>query len=138
MISTIKQSARFTSITLLLFAQAGNAAPGMSDQQMQQMMMQAQEAQKCFSKIDQSQMDELQAKGKKMEADIKALCAAGKRDEAMSAAMKYSKQMYNDPKMKEMRKCSEMMKDMMASMPQPHMPPTVEEREKAGHICDDM
>ncbi|MES9817272.1 MAG: hypothetical protein ACH255_13720 [Candidatus Thiodiazotropha sp.] len=138
MISYTKQSVTFTLAALSLLFHTAHAAPGMSEQQMQQMMMQAQEAQKCFSKIDQSQLDELEAKGKKMEADIKALCAAGKRDKAMSAAMKYSKQMYNDPKMKEMRKCGEMMKDMMAGMPQPHMPPTVEEREQAGHICDDI
>lgn len=138
MISYTKQSLTFLLVALSLLFHSAHAAPGMSDQQMQQIMMQAQEAQKCFSKIDKSQMDELQAKSKKMQADIEALCAAGKRDKAMSTALKYSKQINNDPNMKEMRKCSEKMQGMMANMPQPYMPPTVDEQEKAGHICDGM
>ncbi|MCG7874723.1 MAG: hypothetical protein AB2672_17905 [Candidatus Thiodiazotropha endolucinida] len=138
MTSYIKQSVTFSLAALSLLFHTAHAAPGMSEQQMQQMMMRAQEAEECFSKIDKSQLEELEAKGKKMQADIKALCAAGKRDEAMSKAFKYSKQINNDPKIKEMRKCSEKMRGMMVNMPQPYMPPTVDEREKAGHVCDDM
>lgn len=121
----------------MFLAQSAHAAPGMNEQQMQQMMLDAQKAQACFSKFDKATFDEIEAKGRKMESEIKALCAAGKRDEAMSTAMKYGKQMHNDPKMKEIRKCSELMQGAMAAMPQPFMPPTEEDRE-AGHICDDM
>ncbi|MBT2991222.1 MAG: hypothetical protein KME65_19855 [Candidatus Thiodiazotropha sp. (ex Ctena orbiculata)] len=135
---SIRQSLTYSALMLMFFTQTTYAAPGMSEQQMQQMMLNAQKAQACFSEFDKSTFDELEAKGKKMEADIKALCAAGKRDEAMSTAMKYSKQMHNDPKMKEIRKCGEMMEGAMAGMPQPYMPPTDEEQEKDGHICDDM
>ncbi|MEW8393471.1 MAG: hypothetical protein AB2651_16970 [Candidatus Thiodiazotropha sp.] len=135
---SIRRSLLYSFFTLIFLAQTAHAAPGMSEQQMQQMMLNAEKAQQCFSKFKKSDFDELEAKGKKMESEIKALCAAGKRDEAMSTAMKYSKQMYSDPKMKEIRKCGELMQGATAGMPQAYMPPTEEEQDEAGHICDDM
>jgi hypothetical protein len=138
MTSALKQSIKYTIFTLLTFTQLAQAQPGMSDQQMQQMMLQAQEAQKCFSKLDQSTFQELEAKGKKMEAEVKTLCKAGKRDEAMSKVMKFSKQMHNDPKMKALRECGELMQGAMAGMPQPYMPPDLDDQEEGGHVCDDI
>jgi SMC interacting uncharacterized protein involved in chromosome segregation len=105
---------------------------------MQQMMQQAQEAQKCFAKLDQSMFGQIEAKGKRMESEIRSLCRAGKRDEAMSAAMKFSREIHDDPNMKALRQCSEKMQGAMAQMPQPFMPPTTEELERAGHVCDDF
>jgi hypothetical protein len=134
----LKQSLKYTAFTLLTLTPLAHAQPGMSDQQMQQMMLQAQEAQKCFSELDQSKFQELETKGKKMEAEIKELCAAGKRDEAMSRVMKFSKQMQNDPEMKALRKCGELMQGAMAGMPQPYMPPDMDDQEEGGHVCDDM
>ncbi|MES9991941.1 MAG: hypothetical protein ABW098_08310 [Candidatus Thiodiazotropha sp.] len=135
---SISQSLSYSVFALMLLTQTAQAAPGMNEQQMQQMMLNAEKAQKCFSKFKQEDFEELEAMGKKMESDIKALCAAGKRDEAMSTAMKYSKQMHSDPKMKEIRKCGELMQGATAGMPQAYMPPTEEEQEEGGHICDDM
>jgi hypothetical protein len=135
---SIKQSLQYTTFTLLILAQAAHGAPGMNDQHVQQMMLQVQEAQKCFSKLDRSKFDEIAAKGKKMEAEIKALCAAGKRDKAMSTAMKFSQQMQNDPLTKEMQKCSEMMDSAMGDMPQSDLLSTAQEREEDGHVCDNM
>lgn len=110
----------------------------MSDEQMQQMMQQAQEAQKCFAKLDQSKFKGIENKGKKMESEIRSLCKAGKRDEAMSTAMIFSREIHNDPDLKALRECSEMMQGAMAQMPQPFMPPTTDELERAGHVCDDF
>ena len=115
------------------------SAQGMSEEQMQQMMQNAQKMQECFGNIDESAYKELEAKGRQMESEIKALCDAGKRDEAMTTAMKYGMEMQNDPQIQQMRKCGEMMKDMMAGMPQPYIPnmPTDDE-EEMDHICDGM
>lgn len=125
--------------TLLLFtASMSTGAQGMSQEEMQQMMQQGAAAQKCFADIDQSAMQQLDAKGRQMEAEIKALCAEGKRDEAMSAAMKYGGEIRDDPQLQAIRKCSEMMQGMMAQMPKPYMPPEPGEDGKGGHVCDDM
>jgi hypothetical protein len=108
---------------------------GMSEAQMQQMMKQAEAAQACMQKVDQSQLKALETKGKKMQAEIKALCAAGKRDKAMSTAMEYSMQMKNDPALKEMSKCGEMMQGMM---PKPYSPIAEGPDGKPSHVCDNI
>ncbi len=129
----------FILMTLFASANISNAhAQGMSDAQMQQMMQQAGAMQKCFENIDQSAIQGLEAKGRNMESKIRALCSAGKRDEAMRAAMKYSKEIHNDPQLKAIRKCSEMMQGMMANMPQPFTPPIPDAKDKGRHLCDDM
>jgi hypothetical protein len=136
MASFVKLATSTLPLSLLLFSQMTSAAPGMSEQQMQMM----QQAQECFSKLDQSKFGELEAKGKKMEAEIKALCKAGKRDKAMSTAMKYSKEMNDDPQLKAMRKCSEQMKGMMGDMPGSSFgsSSSTKQQKKEAHICDDM
>jgi hypothetical protein len=108
---------------------------GMSEAQMQQMMKQAEAAQACMQKVDQSQLKALETKGKKMQAEIKALCAAGKRDKAMSTAMEYSMQMKNDPALKEMSKCGKMMQGMM---PKPYSPIEEGPDGKPSHVCDNI
>ena len=123
------------TIFLSLFTSICLADQSMSEEQMAQ---QAQAAQECFAKIDQSNFAALEAKGKEMESEIKALCAAGKRDEAMSTAMKYGKEFNASAEMKEIRKCSELMKGMMANMPTPYMPPDIDEDNEDRHICDGM
>jgi len=108
---------------------------GMSEAQMQQMMKQAEAMQACMTKVDQSQLKALEAKGNKMQSEIKALCAAGKRDKAMSTAMEYSMQMKNDPALKEMSKCGEMMQGMM---PKPYSPIEEGPDGKPSHVCDSI
>lgn len=126
----------FVSALLLTTTQTVFAGPQGNQEHMQQM---AQKVQECFAKFDESSFNVLEAKGKKMESEIKALCAEGKRDEAMSTAMKYGMEFNNDPTMIEMRKCSKLMEEMMGgNMPKPYMPPSPEDEEDGGHICDDM
>ena len=110
-----------------------------ADQSMneEQMMQQAQAAQECFANIDQSYFAKLEARGMEMEKEIKALCDSGKRDKATKVAMKYGKEFSTSPEFQEIRKCSELMKGMMANMPMPMVPPEVGD-ENEGHICDGM
>ena len=120
----------------LLFTNFVLANPtGMSPEQMQQMMKQAEAAQACMEKVDQSKLEALEVKGKKMQAEIQALCKAGKRDKAMTTAMEYSMQMKNDPALKEMSKCGEMMQGMM---PKPFSPIDEGPDGKPSHVCDNI
>ena len=54
----------------------------MSEQDMQNMMQQAQKMQACMQNIDQAKMQALGDKAKQMESEIKALCAKGERAKA--------------------------------------------------------
>ena len=125
---------------LVLLTSLSYANQEMSEEQMQQMMQQAQAAQECFAKIDPAKFEALEARGREMESEIQGLCTAGKRDEAMKTAMKYGKEFSSSDDMKEIRKCSELMQGMMANMPmpKPYMPPEVDEDSESEHICDGM
>jgi metal-dependent amidase/aminoacylase/carboxypeptidase family protein len=116
------------SLPLTLYAQD----QGMSDEQMQQMMEGAGKMQDCMAKIDQKAMDEMAAKGEKVHAEIKQLCAAGKRDEAQKKAMEYGREMAASKDMQAMRKCGDMAKGMM-----PQYAASAADNKNA-HVCDGM
>ena len=65
----------------------------MTEQDMQRMMELAQKMQACMEQVDQAQLAQLEQRSKEFEAELKALCDAGKRDEAQKKAMAYGKEM---------------------------------------------
>ena len=101
---------------------------------MQQMDMgKMQEAMACMKDIDQSALEGLEEEGKKMKAEVEAMCRSGNRDGAQDKAMEYGKEIMNRSEMKKMRECSKMMAGMMPKMPFENL----EEEGKNRHICDD-
>ena len=109
---------------------------GMSEGDMQKMMQQMQAAQACMEKIDQSELDALEKKANQIEAEMKSLCASGKRDEAQEKAMVYMKQVVNSPAVKQAKRCGEMMKDSMQGM-MPDAPFMNEDKDYTSqHVCD--
>ncbi|MDX1519091.1 MAG: hypothetical protein R3318_03135 [Gammaproteobacteria bacterium] len=118
---------------LSISIQVGHAG-GMTEEQMQQMMQQAEEMQKCFAKIDPSAMKKLETRGRAMDAEVRALCKSGKRDDAQKAAMKYAKEISSSRELQAMKKCGKMAENMMTQMSM--LSP--DEITKSGHICDNM
>lgn len=127
---------RPTAALIVVFACGGFGPPGFAqsiDQaQMQQMMENAQKMQACMSEVDQSAMEAMARDAQAFQEKIEALCAAGKRKQAMSDAIAYGKQINASPDMKKMRKCSKYMQGMMPDIPA--LDPTTE---GGSHICDD-
>ena len=102
---------------------------------MQQMDMgKMQEAMACMKNIDQSALQRLDQEGRKMKAEVAALCRSGKRDQAMATAMEYGKEMMKKPEIKKMRECGKMMAGMMPQLPFEN----IEEKQKDGHLCDEF
>jgi len=133
---SFERSIKLFFLALSFSHHMANAGPtGMSEAQMQQMMKQAEAMQTCMAKVDQSSLKALEVKGKKMQSEIKALCAAGKRDKAMSTAIEYSMQMKNEPALKEMSQCGEMMQEML---PKPYSPIEEGDNGKPTHVCDNI
>jgi hypothetical protein len=122
------------ALTVVLFAAAPVGAE-ISDEQMQQMMQQAYKMQECLAGIDQSGMDALAARADAMEQELKALCAAGKRDEAERTAIKYGQEISAAPEMQAMKDCGEIMQGMMQQMP---MMADLEQEYGDQHVCDGM
>lgn len=120
-------------IALLLIALGVQAQqPGMSQEQMMQMMQQAQQMQACFAKVDQQALMALGQKAQAMESEIKTLCQANKRSEAQSTAIKFGMEMSQDKNIKAARECGEMAQGVMPKMNYP----TSEKDLDGRHICD--
>ena len=120
-------------LLMLLPASAALAAPQMSDEQMQQMMQNAQQMQDCMSQVDEGAMQAFEDRAEQMDKDIKALCAAGKRDEAQAKAMAYGKEMAASSTMKAMKQCGDMAMKMMSPAAT-----AVTGASASHHVCDDQ
>ncbi len=109
---------------------------GMSEADMQKMMQQMQEAQACMEKIDQAELDVLEKKAEQFEAEMKSLCASGKRDAAQEKAMVYVKEIVNSSAVREAKKCGKKMKGMMQGMM--HDAPFMNQDKdySSQHVCD--
>jgi predicted transcriptional regulator len=109
---------------------------GMSEADMQKMMQQMQEAQACMEKIDQAELDALEKRAKQFEAEMKSLCASGKRDKAQDRAMVYMKEIVNSQAVKDAKRCAEKMKGAMQGMMQ-DMPLVNQDKDYTNmHVCD--
>lgn len=116
---------------LLLIPFIASAQP-MDDERMEQMMHNMQAMQECMAGIDEAEMQAFQQKAEAMDAEVKTLCAEGKRDAAMKRAMAFGKEAAASDLMRQMQKCGQDMKQMM--------PQTAQYHEDAGgkprHVCD--
>ncbi len=102
---------------------------------MQQMDMgKMQEVIACMEGIDRSGLKGLEEEGKKMKAEVKALCRSGSRDEAQDKAMEYAKEMMSRPEIKKMRECG---KKAAGMFPKMGFEDLMEEG-KDRHVCDDF
>ena len=131
---------KISVIVLLLLLPAAALAQnyqnyeGMNEQDMQKMMQQMQKMQTCMEDVDQEKLNQLEQRSQQIDAELKALCAEGKRDEAQAKAISFGKEFENDPTLQTMRKCSAMMEGMVPEMPYME---TVEDKDYSGdHVCD--
>jgi hypothetical protein len=130
---------RFPLVALLLFSSLSFAempGGGMSQENMQQMMKGMTAMKNCMANIDQSQMQNYQAKAMALQDELKALCDSGKRDEAMSKAMKFSKESMENPALQEMQKCGQGMQGIIPQMPSQTTPSN--SNDKPSHVCDSI
>ena len=105
---------------------------------MERMQREAEAAQACFSKISEAEMKALKKKGKQASEEIEALCAAGKKEQALAKALALPREMRNDPTVKQIRKCSEGMTEtqrMMQNMPWTQVPGVDDEDPSDDDIC---
>lgn len=127
------------ALAAVLLVTGAGLVSAQNEQQMQHMMEMMQRAQTCMSNIPAGKLDAMASKARQMEAEIKQLCAAGKRNEAQTLGMRYGQEMSNGPVARGMRKCSKMMVGGMAHMGSSIMPgmgfPDVKAMGKS-HICD--
>lgn len=119
---------------LLILAVAPALAFSATAPDLQAIMQQAQQAQQCMQNIDESAFDRIEQQGNKIEAEVKAMCANGKRDQAQQTAIDYSRKMMASDEMVQVRKCGDMLRGMMPTMPYDNF----EEEFKNKHVCDEL
>ena len=99
------------------------------------MMEAAQGMNSCMhEKLGDEGMKRMEEKGKKHGQELKALCEAGKKDEALALQMDYAKKMQDDADFKAMKGCSEKYKDTMQNSPYAEQMKHGEPM-KEGEIC---
>lgn len=129
---------RKIGLILFLLSPATVFAQQMSQQDMQNMMVQVQEVQECMQTIDQNELNNLQEESKIFEAEVKSLCKNGKRDEAQDKAMAYSKEVINSAAMATMRKCTENLSGALKGMMPDLSPEKIAKDFSDKHVCDEI
>ncbi|MEN8712104.1 MAG: hypothetical protein ABF326_07905 [Arenicellales bacterium] len=129
---------RKIGLILFLLSPATVFAQQMSQQDMQNMMVQVQEVQACMQTIDQNELNNLQEESKIFEAEVKNLCKNGKRDEAQDKAMAYSKEVINSAAMATMRKCTENLSGALKGMMPDLSPEKIAKDFSDKHVCDEI
>lgn len=125
-----------TLLTAMLPAvAAAQNVPGMNPEQMQQMMQGMEAMQNCMQNVDQSAMQAFEQRAEQMQAEVKALCAAGKRDEAQQRALAFGMEAAKNPAVQEMKKCGQMMQGMAPQLPR--VAQSADSESKNTHICDE-
>ncbi len=110
--------------------------PGMDPQQMQALMLQAQQMQQCMQQVDQAELKLFEQKAQGVADKIKALCAAGKRDEAVAEGMAFAGEIKSNQSLQQIQQCAEPMKAMLPQLTQ--MAETYAEENGSSHPCDDQ
>ena len=129
----MKLSASILSLLLPVTAIAQNY-PGMSGGDTQDMMLQMQKMQTCMQGVDQSRLQEFEQQANIIEAEVKSLCASGKRDDAQQKAIAFAQEVTGNPDIRKMTECGKMMNNVMPSMP--FVDQANEMDKSAGHVCD--
>lgn len=123
-------------LLLPLVASAQNSPYGQPSQaDMQNMMQNMQRMSECMADVDQARLEALSREAQAMSDEIERLCAAGDEAAAVAKALKFGREMNNDPTVKKMRECTRGMPQMMAQI-MPVNPAEVESEAESGGICD--
>ncbi|WP_373020302.1 hypothetical protein [Thiomicrorhabdus sp.] len=109
----------------------------MENVHMQQMIQQMNEMQRCLQQIDEIELQKNQENMSRLENKLRALCSDGKRDEAQTEALKFSREIQDSKIFKQIQSCTQEMQQ------QGFMPklPTLEIDDQGNsqtHICDQL
>jgi len=97
-----------------------------------------QEAIDCMQSLDQEALKDMGTRGEEVSNEIKALCKKGDDSEAMEVAMTYVNKISDSEVVEELKRCSELMREAMPSMPIPEIPSAEMFENEAGNICDNI
>ena len=100
---------------------------------MQEMMEKLQQVQSCMANIDPTKLQQLEQRSKALQSKIVGLCAAGKRKQAQSAALKLATELVQDRTMSRLKRCAE---EITEELPGSFLQ-ALEERLNNQQVCGD-
>lgn len=114
---------------------------GMNEIDMQKLGQAMQEMMECMAQIDQAELAKLEEKSEQFDQEIEQLCREGKRKQAQEKVIAFSKEMRNNPALKQMEKCGEINKKY--GLPQDEDEDSSSflgnDFESSGHhVCDEL
>ncbi|MEN9727288.1 MAG: hypothetical protein RL434_1654 [Pseudomonadota bacterium] len=130
-VGILLRGALLGTLTVCLMPSSGEAQQP-DPAEMERMMQQGMQMAECMSKVDPKEMEAVQALGERMEAEVSALCKAGKRDAAMAKAMELGQEMSKAPIMDKMRDCGSRMEELMKGGM------VANSADDGQHVCDDL
>lgn len=109
-------------------------SPEEQQQFMNEMMQSANQMQACYEAAGGEEgMKELEARGRKLQTEVEALCAAGERDKAQAHAQAEADRMMQDPRAAKLQKCAQ---DLSGKLPFMQELSDPESYLASNHICD--
>ena len=124
------------SLFIMLFILFPVVAVAQNQDDMGKMMQALQEMQQCMAKVDQEELSKVGQESEKMEANIRALCTQGKRDQAQSEAIKFGKKMMKNPTLIQMKVCAEKAKGFVPEGTIDGMDGAFDT--SGSHVCDNI
>lgn len=121
------------SALLLLSATTHAQTPGMSEQNMADLVGMLDGLASCIGQLDEQRLEELGKRAEESGKEIEALCEAGKRDEAQSRAVRHAKEFMADPEYKKVMQCGEAAQGMLPDLTDMYDPDSGDESQ---HVCD--
>jgi hypothetical protein len=105
----------------------------MSEENMQLMMQQAQQAAACMQNISEADMKQLEQRATRFEKEVKSLCSSGQREQAQAKAIDFARSFEDDPVMKKINQCNKQMAGFM-----PEMSYMEVNENSSAHVCDEI
>ena len=129
------KTATFILLLLVPVAVFAQNFQGMNEGDMQKIMQQMQKMRQCMEQVDQSELKDFEKRAQEADAEIKALCANGKREKAQKEAIKFGKEVAKIKAIGEMKKCAELMEGVQGMLPPiPYMDKETDYSDH--HVCD--
>jgi hypothetical protein len=104
---------------------------GMTEADMEKMMMGLEQMANCMENIDQTEIEALEKRSRQLDEEIQALCAQGKKDAAQQKAVSFGREMAANPTVRQLQECGT---QMQGTFP---IPGLLHEYNGSGtHVCD--
>lgn len=125
------------ALALVGLSFAAQAQQGMSEEQLRLMMQGAAQMQACFANVDQAELEAMGTQAEAVQQELKALCAAGERDQAQTRAVDFAREFADSETLNQMRECGDIARAMIPQVLN-YVEENVDNSEGSTHVCDNL